>query len=86
MTDPYPRLSPFGPVHLPAPTGAESAEWDRVAIEDIGVPQAVLMENAGRGTAEVVQRLFPTGPVLALVGSGNNGGDALVCKIGRAHV
>jgi len=79
MTHAYPRLSPFGPVHLPAPTGAESAEWDRIAIEDFGVPQVVLMENAGRGTAEVVQRLFPTGPVLALVGSGNNGGDALVC-------
>ncbi len=37
------------------------------------------MENAGRQTALVIQHLFPDGPVAALVGSGNNGGDALVC-------
>jgi len=37
------------------------------------------MENAGRQTALIIQHLFPDGPVAALVGSGNNGGDALVC-------
>jgi hydroxyethylthiazole kinase-like uncharacterized protein yjeF len=37
------------------------------------------MENAGRSVAAVVDRLFPRGPVVAVVGSGNNGGDALVC-------
>jgi NAD(P)H-hydrate epimerase len=36
------------------------------------------MENAGRSAAQVLQRLFPEGPVVALVGAGNNGGDALV--------
>ena len=37
------------------------------------------MENAGRQTALIIQHLWPEGPVAALVGSGNNGGDALVC-------
>lgn len=42
---------------------------------------AELMERAGSGVAHVVQRMLgnPTGKrVLILVGSGNNGGDALV--------
>jgi ADP-dependent NAD(P)H-hydrate dehydratase / NAD(P)H-hydrate epimerase len=36
------------------------------------------MENAGRAAAQVIHHLFPRGPVLAVAGSGNNGGDALV--------
>jgi NAD(P)H-hydrate epimerase len=36
------------------------------------------MENAGRSAALVLQRLYPRGHVTALVGTGNNGGDALV--------
>lgn len=36
------------------------------------------MENAGRSMAAVVDALYPEVPVLALVGAGNNGGDALV--------
>lgn len=42
------------------------------------MPQHTLMENAGRGAAAVLQRLFPRGEVVAAVGGGNNGGDALV--------
>jgi NAD(P)H-hydrate epimerase len=61
-----------------APTGEEAGAFDRRAIEGLGVPQSVLMENAGRSAALVVQRLFPDGPVVGLVGAGNNGGDALV--------
>ena len=37
------------------------------------------MENAGRQAALVIHELFPEGPVLALIGAGNNGRDALVC-------
>ena len=37
------------------------------------------MENAGRESALIVEHLFPEGAIVALVGSGNNGGDALVC-------
>ncbi len=43
------------------------------------MPEPALMENAGRQTALIIEHLFPDGPVAALVGSGNNGGDALVC-------
>ena len=36
------------------------------------------MQNAGHAVAAVTQKLFPHGPVVALVGSGHNGGDALI--------
>jgi ADP-dependent NAD(P)H-hydrate dehydratase / NAD(P)H-hydrate epimerase len=36
------------------------------------------MENAGRAVATVLHRLYPEVPVVGLVGSGHNGGDALV--------
>lgn len=49
-----------------------------------GLSYAMMMENAGLGLAKVVhdryQYLHP-GPVLGLVGSGNNGGDTLVALI-----
>lgn len=71
-------IRPFGRAFVGAPTGAESAEFDRLAIQEMGVPQPTLMENAGRSAAQVLQRLYPEGQVTALVGTGNNGGDALV--------
>ncbi|MCF6277413.1 MAG: NAD(P)H-hydrate epimerase, partial [Anaerolineales bacterium] len=44
-----------------------------------GVPFAELMENAGRGIAEMILDTPVSGnTALALVGPGNNGGDALV--------
>jgi len=56
-------------------------ELDRRTIEEIGLPGAVLMENAGRGAAgqllEKYAELAP-GPVLILAGRGNNGGDGYV--------
>lgn len=70
---------PFGPPGVRAPTSHQAADFDRFAIEGRGVPEPALMENAGRQTALIIQHLFPQGPVTALVGSGNNGGDALVC-------
>ena len=70
---------PLGPPDVRAPTSNQAAAFDRLAIEGRGVPEPALMENAGRQTALIVQHLFPEGPVAALVGSGNNGGDALVC-------
>lgn len=61
-----------------AVTAAEARAFDAEAIDRLGVPQRVLMENAGRSAATVLQRLFPRGQVVAIVGVGNNGGDALV--------
>ncbi len=43
-----------------------------------GVPPIELMENAGRGLAEVVHERFPDKEVLFICGTGNNGGDAYV--------
>ena len=61
-------------------TAAQMRELDRRTIEDLGVPSLVLMENAGRGTYQVLRREFPelSGPVVVLAGRGNNGGDGLV--------
>ncbi len=70
---------PFGESGVVAPTAAQAARFDELAIRRHGVPGAALMENAGRQAALLVQRLHPRGRVVALVGSGNNGGDALVC-------
>lgn len=71
-------LRPYGRPRVWAPTAAEAAAFDRVAIEHGGVPQAALMECAGRSAAEILVRLFPQGEVVALIGPGNNGGDGLV--------
>jgi len=56
----------------------EVRELDRRAIEELGVPGVVLMENAGRGAAEVLIRLGCRGPVVICCGKGNNGGDGFV--------
>ncbi len=54
---------------------------DRRAIDEIGIPGVVLMENAGRAVAEeIVSRYSSHGPQRAVVlaGKGNNGGDGYV--------
>jgi len=61
-------------------TAAQMRELDRRAIEDLGIPSLVLMENAGRSTYQVLRQEFPelSGEVAVLAGRGNNGGDGLV--------
>jgi len=71
-------VRPFGRAYVPVPTAAEAADFDRWASGERGVPQPTLMENAGRQAAQIVHRLHPEGDVVGVVGSGNNGGDALV--------
>jgi NAD(P)H-hydrate epimerase len=54
-------------------------ELDRRAIDEYGVPGVVLMENAGRGAAELLVTLNSERQrVLILCGPGNNGGDGFV--------
>jgi NAD(P)H-hydrate epimerase len=61
-------------------------EVDRWAIEDQGVPSLQLMERAGEGVAQALERLVPDGPVVVLCGKGNNGGDGLVAaRLLREH-
>ena len=57
---------------------AELRELDRRAIQDFGIAGAVLMENAGRGVAELLESLGICGPVAICCGKGNNGGDGFV--------
>ena len=60
-------------------TRDEVRELDRRAIDGFGVPGVVLMENAGRGCAELLMRLNPErAPTVILCGPGNNGGDGFV--------
>ncbi|MBI3317005.1 MAG: NAD(P)H-hydrate epimerase [Candidatus Omnitrophica bacterium] len=59
---------------------AEEMKWmDQKAISEYGIPSIVLMENAGRGVAEVAWGLLERQihNVLILSGSGNNGGDGM---------
>lgn len=54
-------------------------EADRTAINWLGIPGIVLMENAGRGAAELITRLYPTARnFMIFCGPGNNGGDGFV--------
>jgi hydroxyethylthiazole kinase-like uncharacterized protein yjeF len=55
-------------------------EMDRRAIEDYGIPGLLLMENAGRGAAEMAEELLGPPPATAVLvcGKGNNGGDGFV--------
>jgi NAD(P)H-hydrate epimerase len=62
-------------------TTAQIREMDRRAIEEFGIPGAVLMENAGRAVVSVIAQEF--GPlrrkqVAVFCGGGNNGGDGFV--------
>ncbi|MEQ8849270.1 NAD(P)H-hydrate epimerase [Botrimarina sp.] len=50
-------------------------EFDGKAVQRFGLPSLLLMENAGRGCVDVLERLGVGGPVVVLAGKGNNGGD-----------
>jgi hydroxyethylthiazole kinase-like uncharacterized protein yjeF len=63
-------------------TAEEMAEFDRAAIEDFGIDEIILMENAGVVVAHAARRLLDGKiegrKICCLVGKGNNGGDGLV--------
>lgn len=60
-------------------TSAESREVDRWAVEKLGLPSIVLMENAGWGTVDVLLAQTPKPrKVVILCGKGSNGGDGFV--------
>jgi ADP-dependent NAD(P)H-hydrate dehydratase / NAD(P)H-hydrate epimerase len=67
---------------IPILSRAQMRAYDRYAIETCHVPGVVLMENAGRGAADVAARVLASGLVGARVvvvcGAGNNGGDGFV--------
>lgn len=62
-------------------TSVQMRDVDRKTIEEIGIPGAVLMENAGLRVAAAVRGVFPEKEgleVVVVAGRGNNGGDGFV--------
>jgi len=62
-------------------TTNEMRELDRKAIEEVGIPGLLLMENAGLQVVHHAERRFGSWRgkrVLVLCGGGNNGGDGMV--------
>ena len=63
-------------------TPDEMRQLDSWAINKLGIPGIVLMENAARGTATAIAERYPPPKKIAIfVGKGNNGGDGLA--VGR---
>jgi len=65
----------------PVATRDEIRAFDRYAIEVLGLPGIVLMENAGRQIAEAARAMLAGRKkprVVILAGPGNNGGDGFV--------
>lgn len=61
--------------------GSQIREIDRITIEETGIPEEVLMENAGHAVVYAMAEQIPdlTGSsILILCGPGNNGGDGFV--------
>jgi len=59
-------------------TAEEMRGVDRAAIERLGLPGLVLMENAALGVVEAIGRQYPQAESAAIFcGPGNNGGDGL---------
>ena len=60
-------------------TAAQVREFDRVVIEEYGIPGADLMERAGTRAFHWMQERWPgVGEILVVCGVGNNGGDGFV--------
>ncbi len=59
-------------------TREQSRRVDQLAQQEFGFSGLVLMENAGRGVADVLCRLGIAGTVVICCGKGNNAGDGFV--------
>jgi NAD(P)H-hydrate epimerase len=65
-------------MQLPPLSRDQVRRVDQIAIEDFSMPGIVLMENAGRGASEVIDRIAKEGLIVILCGAGNNAGDGYV--------
>ena len=61
-------------------SGQQPRSVDQLAITEFGMNSLVLMENAGRGVADLMERLGlkRTNCIIICCGKGNNGGDGFV--------
>ena len=62
-------------------TASQMREVDLLTTERYGIPSVLLMENAGSGLVQEMEKHFGdlrVHPIAVLCGKGNNGGDAAV--------
>ncbi|MBQ3508921.1 MAG: NAD(P)H-hydrate dehydratase [Peptococcaceae bacterium] len=62
-------------------TAEQMRQVDRMTIQELGIPEMVLMENAGKAVIDFLKETFADlqqKTVTVVAGAGNNGGDALV--------
>lgn len=62
----------------PSLSREEVRDVDRRAVDEFDLTGLVLMENAGRGAADLLIAKGVVGPVVICCGKGNNGGDGFV--------
>src|SRR4030066_885183 len=70
-----------GGVPMKILTSVEMKDIDRTAIEELGIPGIVLMENAGLRVARALKGRVPdiaAETIVVVGGKGNNGGDGFV--------
>jgi len=81
MTPTVDTLRSFAAGYVPAVTGDQMREIDRVMIEELGITLVQMMENAGLQLADLVRRHIAAplagGRVAVLAGRGHNGGGGL---------
>jgi len=63
---------------VPSLTRQQAQQIDTRAVDEYGLSGVLLMENAGRGAADLLVRWGAVGPVVICCGKGNNGGDGFV--------
>ena len=54
---------------------ADIRRLDADAVQSLGLPSLLLMENAARGVVDSIRQLGPWNSITILAGPGNNGGD-----------
>ncbi|MGI9284022.1 MAG: NAD(P)H-hydrate dehydratase [Pseudomonadales bacterium] len=60
-------------------SAAQVREFDRIAIEECGIPGIVLMKRAGKACFEVLRQRWPEAQsVTVFCGAGNNAGDGFI--------
>jgi NAD(P)H-hydrate epimerase len=62
---------------IPALTADQMREVDRVMVEDLHIELVQMMENAGRGLAELALARFAPASACILAGPGGNGGGGM---------
>ncbi len=61
-------------------SAGQMKKLDETAIKRYGIPSPILMENAGRGIADLAEKIVgqKSKKILVICGKGNNGGDGFV--------